>query len=362
MLICADSHGRDLAWYLRQKLRNSNKNSKKFTPVGFVNPSGRTDRVLNERNIKEELTQNQDVQVIICGTNDVSKNEVDKALSGIKTTLDQVRDKRVVLVDIPNRYDLLEWSCINVEIRKTNTALKIMSKDNSNVIFVESSSAERHLHTAHGMHFNLNGKRWLAERICEALDVGDSQPASVATPAQTTISYHRRLQAPKSVLSQHSVLENYQFDRNQSACGPVRPSPTVLVTVFGHSHFVKVLLIVTTSLAILSYIAEVVRPVSFCEVLSQSLCPQQTTPAWCDQCERFQPTEQSRRIKSLPALLTVNCGMDNNQEKSFWQTQMDILVKNAAESSASPGGKPCRYGTACSRPGCRFKHPDQRTG
>ncbi|XP_046679027.1 PAN2-PAN3 deadenylation complex catalytic subunit PAN2-like isoform X1 [Homalodisca vitripennis] len=107
---------------------------------------------------------------------------------------------------------------------------------------------------------------------------------------------------------------------------------------------------------------EVVRPVSFCEVLSQSLCPQQTTPAWCDQCERFQPTEQSRRIKSLPALLTVNCGMDNNQEKSFWQTQMDILVKNAAESSASPGGKPCRYGTACSRPGCRFKHPDQRTG
>ncbi|KAG8255651.1 hypothetical protein J6590_087731 [Homalodisca vitripennis] len=197
LLICADSHGRDLAWYLRQKLRNSNKNSKKFTPVGFVNPGGRTDRVLNERNIKEELTQNQDVLVIICGTNDVSKNEADKALSGIKTTLDQVRDKRVVLVDIPNRYDLLEWSCINVEIRKTNTALKIMSKDYSNVIFVESSSAERHLHTAHGMHFNLNGKRWLAERICEALDVGDSQPASVATPAgndqlTTTVANHHQ--------------------------------------------------------------------------------------------------------------------------------------------------------------------------
>ncbi|KAG8337850.1 hypothetical protein J6590_012400 [Homalodisca vitripennis] len=114
---------------------------------------------------------------------DLSKNEADKALSGIKTNLDQVRDKRVVLVDIQNRYDLLEWSCINVKIRKANTALQIMSKDYSNVIFVESSSAEQNLHTAHGMHFNLNGKRWLAERICEALDVGDSQPASVATPA-----------------------------------------------------------------------------------------------------------------------------------------------------------------------------------
>ncbi|KAG8287646.1 hypothetical protein J6590_033218 [Homalodisca vitripennis] len=71
-----------------------------------------------------------------------------------------------------------------------------MSKDYSNVIFVESSSAERHLHTAHGMHFNLNGKRWLAKRICEALDVGDSQPASV-TPAgndqlTTTVANHHQ--------------------------------------------------------------------------------------------------------------------------------------------------------------------------
>lgn len=110
------------------------------------------------------------------------------------------------------------------------------------------------------------------------------------------------------------------------------------------------------------YITESNRPVTFCEVLGQSLCPQQTTPAWCDQCERFLPTEQSRRIKSLPPLLTVNCGMDNNQEKSFWQTQMDILVKSVVDTSCSPGGKPCRYGNACSRPGCRFKHPDQKGG
>lgn len=106
--------------------------------------------------------------------------------------------------------------------------------------------------------------------------------------------------------------------------------------------------------------SEAGRGMTFCEVLGQSLCPQQTTPAWCDQCERFLPTEQSRRIKSLPPLLTVNCGMDNNQEKSFWQAQMDILVKTAVDTSSSPGTKPCRYGNACSRPGCRFKHSDQK--
>lgn len=109
---------------------------------------------------------------------------------------------------------------------------------------------------------------------------------------------------------------------------------------------------------------------SFCSILSRSLCPEQTTPAWCDQCERFQPTLQSRRIKSLPELLTINCGMDNNQEKHFWQAQMDLLVKKVLEMSGGTGsdvsshspGKVCRYGNACSRPGCRFKHPDRPSG
>lgn len=41
---------------------------------------------------------------------------------------------------------------------------------------------------------------------------------------------------------------------------------------------------------------------------------------------------------------------------------MDMLVKNVMDLSASPGGKPCRYGNACTRPGCRFKHPDQKSG
>ncbi|KAI5751660.1 hypothetical protein M8J77_009641 [Diaphorina citri] len=109
--------------------------------------------------------------------------------------------------------------------------------------------------------------------------------------------------------------------------------------------------------------------ISFCDVLAQSLCPEQTTPAWCDQCERFQPTLQSRRLKSLPQMLTINCNLDNNQDKAFWQNQMDILVrkvmeKNPPEPVATPtpqlhSNKPCRYGVNCTRPDCRFKHPGQ---
>ena len=35
--------------------------------------------------------------------------------------------------------------------------------------------------------------------------------------------------------------------------------------------------------------------VSFASVLCSSLCPEQTTPAWCDTCNKYQPTSHSRR-------------------------------------------------------------------
>lgn len=50
---------------------------------------------------------------------------------------------------------------------------------------------------------------------------------------------------------------------------------------------------------------------TFGQVLGKSLCPEQVTPAWCDSCDRFQPTKQSRGLKQLPYILSINCGLDN---------------------------------------------------
>ncbi|XP_023706705.1 PAN2-PAN3 deadenylation complex catalytic subunit PAN2 isoform X2 [Cryptotermes secundus] len=101
---------------------------------------------------------------------------------------------------------------------------------------------------------------------------------------------------------------------------------------------------------------------SFCDVLLQSLCPEQTTPAWCDCCDKYQPTLQSRQLKVLPDILAMNCGLDSQQNKCFWQTQMDQVVQKVLDQTGFQGAggstsKPCRYASSCSRPGCRFKHP-----
>ncbi|XP_071446379.1 PAN2-PAN3 deadenylation complex catalytic subunit PAN2 [Hetaerina americana] len=101
---------------------------------------------------------------------------------------------------------------------------------------------------------------------------------------------------------------------------------------------------------------------NFSDILHQSLCPEQTTPAWCDHCSRYQPTHQSRRIQALPNVLVNNCGMESQKDKTFWQTQMDLLVQKAQqnncnnEEQVNPNVKQCRYGANCTRAGCRFRH------
>ncbi|KAG8282243.1 hypothetical protein J6590_040475 [Homalodisca vitripennis] len=116
LLICADSHGSGLSWH------RQNKNQNTYSAVGFVRPGGRTKDILDFINISNELKSKDDVLVIFCGTNDISKNEANEAITGITETIQKV------------------------------------------------SKAERHLHNRHGLHLNNRGKRWLAEQICTAVN------------------------------------------------------------------------------------------------------------------------------------------------------------------------------------------------
>ncbi|XP_015605177.1 PAN2-PAN3 deadenylation complex catalytic subunit PAN2 isoform X3 [Cephus cinctus] len=104
--------------------------------------------------------------------------------------------------------------------------------------------------------------------------------------------------------------------------------------------------------------------VPFTRVLGRSLRPEKITPAWCDSCQKFTPTLQSRQLTKLPQILALNCGLDSQQDKDFWQNQMDIVVQKVVSGKVfSPASspvpitiKPCRYGVNCTRVGCRFRH------
>lgn len=179
ILICGDSHGRDLAYHLN-KVQESNN------AFAFIKPGGRSRDVLNHKSIEGVNLKEDDVMVIVSGTNDVSENNASEALEIMKHTINKFSNTKIVLVDLPIRYDLVQWSCVNQEVRKTNVALNGLCQDYPNVILVEASRAERHYHTRHGMHFNYKGKMWLADNIAKAInkmtDVRQLEPRQPPPP------------------------------------------------------------------------------------------------------------------------------------------------------------------------------------
>lgn len=173
ILLCADSHGRDLAFHINNRL-----NTKKFCAIGFVRPGGCTEQILDTTNIGKEKLESEDMLVIMCGTNDVARNEGQRAINSISSTLDMFPNRKVVLVDLPQRFDLKHWSLVNEEVRKTNSLIKDLCCKYPNVSLVQASSAKRHLHTQHGMHFNRRGKKWLAHEICKSILEEQSNPVT----------------------------------------------------------------------------------------------------------------------------------------------------------------------------------------
>lgn len=53
------------------------------------------------------------------------------------------------MIDLPNRYDLADWSCVNLETKKTNMTLTSLTEQFSNVTLVEASKASRDMHARH---------------------------------------------------------------------------------------------------------------------------------------------------------------------------------------------------------------------
>ncbi|XP_053669527.1 PAN2-PAN3 deadenylation complex catalytic subunit PAN2 isoform X2 [Anopheles marshallii] len=119
---------------------------------------------------------------------------------------------------------------------------------------------------------------------------------------------------------------------------------------------------------------------TFGTILKHSLGVEKTTPAWCETCNKFTPTNQKSRVTDLPAILSINCGLDNEKELEYLKRQMTRSTGAQASPSQSgqgtttaagatgdqstvtfngsgTGTKMCRYGTNCSRVDCHFAHP-----
>ncbi|KAG8335413.1 hypothetical protein J6590_068775 [Homalodisca vitripennis] len=108
---------------------------------------------------------------------------------------------------------------------------------------VEASTAERHLHTSHGMHLNPKGKIWLAEKICEAAEIGSIQlehlPSSnLRTLVDSTINLGNdksTQEDPPPLNIQHDIKEDV-FHGIQCFPSSGLSAETEEITLSDHHH------------------------------------------------------------------------------------------------------------------------------
>uniref|UniRef100_A0A671U6I5 PAN2-PAN3 deadenylation complex catalytic subunit PAN2 n=1 Tax=Sparus aurata TaxID=8175 RepID=A0A671U6I5_SPAAU len=66
-----------------------------------------------------------------------------------------------------------------------------------------------------------------------------------------------------------------------------------------------------------------IKEYDFAEILKKSICLEQSTQAWCENCEKYQPTVQTRNIRCLPDVLVINCEVNSAKEAEFWKVQAE---------------------------------------
>lgn len=104
--------------------------------------------------------------------------------------------------------------------------------------------------------------------------------------------------------------------------------------------------------------------VTFNQVLQNSLSVEKTTPAFCENCKKFTPTNQYVRVTNLPEILSVNCGLTTEKDINFLSRQINPKGTTKSGKETPPNvaaSKPCRYGTNCSRFDCHFAHSNRKS-
>ncbi|XP_059384134.1 PAN2-PAN3 deadenylation complex catalytic subunit PAN2-like [Carassius carassius] len=89
-----------------------------------------------------------------------------------------------------------------------------------------------------------------------------------------------------------------------------------------------------------SSLDKTIEEYDFAEILKKSICLEQSTQAWCDNCEKYQPTVQTRNIRCLPDVLVINCEVNSVKEAEFWKAQTEYAYDKALKKEAAEPPKP----------------------
>jgi hypothetical protein len=111
-----------------------------------------------------ETLSSEDVVVFVAGTNDISHIEGDNFISALQRKVRDLRHTKVIVFNIPHRYDLQSWSCVNNVVDRVNSEIFKLGKYLRNVSVVDLSRLGSKFHTRQDLHLNdLENNPWQAK-------------------------------------------------------------------------------------------------------------------------------------------------------------------------------------------------------
>jgi hypothetical protein len=162
IIILGDSHARGLAANIKHILGN------KSTITGYVSPGAECSTISNPAIIEPSELTKKDKLIIWSGSNDIARNESNKGLACLSTLAQRFENTNIIVVNAPKRHDLLQTSCVNVEVDNFNCKLQKRMKV-FNHVKILSANLERKYFTQHGMHLNAAGKERAARGLARVI-------------------------------------------------------------------------------------------------------------------------------------------------------------------------------------------------
>jgi hypothetical protein len=135
---------------------------------GAVKPGAYTDTLIASAQDDIEHLTNMDAIIFWAGTNDAGKNTSQAGLRHIVGFVKANCHTHIVLVSVPHRYDLSDWSCVNNEVKSFNRKLLKLMKPFRHVRATKVDLI-REYSTRHGLHMNRVGKEKTSLKIAQVV-------------------------------------------------------------------------------------------------------------------------------------------------------------------------------------------------
>jgi hypothetical protein len=145
IMIIGDSHARGCAGNVKHNLSERYKTSCVMKPGATTNTL-----IVSGKSEVKELTD-KDINVFWGGANDVSTNNTQEGLKHIVNFTQMNKHTNIILVSVPHRYDLPDWSCVNTEVGTFNRKLMKLMRPFKHVKVVQVD-LEREFYTKHSQH------------------------------------------------------------------------------------------------------------------------------------------------------------------------------------------------------------------